>query len=141
MLTELSLIIVSYLGIFIGSYLYKVAGQEVVDNKEEIFYFQQILGMAAYVCFAVFLPVPIAEKLIAAALVATLGYFMEDHYPLAGLMVGINPTFLVSSLVFLYGFPHGSLLHTRSFPSVLKKTYMFLLLGIIGLIIKEFFFI
>ncbi|HME86915.1 MAG TPA: hypothetical protein VKE88_00720 [Candidatus Nanoarchaeia archaeon] len=141
MLTELSILIVSYIGIFVGSYLYSVAGQEVIDNKKEIYFFQQLLGIGIAISFLMMLPTTTANKLIAAALLATIVYFTEEYYPLTGLLVGLNPTFLVSSLVFLYGFPRGSLLHNRAYKNVFKKTYLFLILGVLGLILRKFLFI
>ena len=148
MITELLALIASYSGIFIGKYLSKAAKEEVEAGRKNLQILKISLSVIIFLLFLVMTPFSLLFKITLYALIIILVIiwrrFREktskpasDLY-VFGVLFGLNPTFLMSVLIFLYGFPSGSLIK-GSYVKVLKKTWIYLLLGVVALIVRNYF--
>ncbi len=138
MLTELIVLLISYLGVFVGFGLSKIAKEEVVPGKKNLVIFSRVLFLI--ILFAAFYNSPLSllyQRLIIIMTIAVLYYF-KSYYGVLGILFSVNPNFIVSSLIFLYGFPEGSLMHKENISSITKKTIGFLIFGLIGLLLRNY---
>lgn len=136
MITELISLIVSYLGIFIGKLLSKIAKEEIIPGKKNLEVFQTMLFTLILVLFFNLIKMNLTSKIIIAIVLVVIELIFRNQNALVGLLLGLEPTFLMSATVFLYGFPTGSLMHKDNYAKIFKKTVIFLIFGLIGLIIK-----
>lgn len=154
MLTELFLIIVSYLGVFIGYGLSKIAKEEVKYGIKNIKIVEFILRVALIISFVYFAPISSISKIVTLIIfiltticIAPRNFstsfskrdIYHDNYVPMAILLGVYPSFTLASLVFLYGFPVGSLMNKESYKSLLRKTCLFLVVGIIAVLIRSSF--
>ncbi len=137
MIAELLALIVSYSGIFVGKYLSKIAKEEVEDGRKNLAYLSWILRLSVIIIFLASNNISLSYKILALSLMILAEYIIKDNYSWLGILFGLNPDFLTSSLIFLYGFPKGSLMK-GSYAKILKKTWIYLLLGLILLLLTNF---
>lgn len=137
MITEILALIVSYLGIFCGIGLKKIAKNEVIAGKKNLMLLQLILFAIIIVLFFYFVQLSILYKVIAALVLMLLIYLTKNNYAVLGVIFGFEPSLLMSIFILLYGFPTGSLMK-ENYLQTLKKTWIYLLLGLVFLIIKTY---
>ena len=148
MIIEVLALIVSYFGIFIGKYLSKAAKEEVEDGRKNLQILKISLSIVIFFLFLILAPFSLLSKIILYALIISLvivwrRFRMKTSKPASdlyafGILFGLNPTFLMSVLIFIYGFPAGSLMKENYF-KILKKTWIYLLLGVAALIVRNYF--
>ncbi|MBN2421148.1 hypothetical protein JXB27_02620 [Candidatus Woesearchaeota archaeon] len=138
MFNEVTAILVAYLGVFIGLLLSKIAKEEVSAGKQNLINLEHLLRLLIIIVFFVMLPTTIVNKFVVAVILFVLAMFVKKNYYLFGLMLGMNPNFIMSSLVLIYGFPFGSLMHNHKYSGILKKTWQFLLFALIGIAVRGF---
>jgi len=137
MLNEVLSILIAYLGVFVGLGLSRIAKEEVLAGKKNLIVLEHTMRLLIIVLFFLTLDVLWIERLVIFIALFVIAMFLKNNYYLFGLMLGMNPTFLMSSLVFIYGFPLGSLLHKKTAKSLFKKTALFILFGLIGLFVNS----
>lgn len=131
-------IFVAYLGVFVGLFLSKIAKEEVSVGKQNLVNLEHLMRLLIIVVFFVILPTTIVNKFVIAVILFVIAMFVKKNYYLFGLMLGMNPDFVMSSLILIYGFPYGSLMHKHSYLGILKKTWPFLLFALIGFAVRGF---
>lgn len=139
MITELIALIIVYLGVFIGFKLSRIAREEIKPGKNYLITLQYILLFAALLWF--FFSGSAAElkyKIVIAVVLVAVHLLLKNDYIVLGLVFGFKPDFLMSALVFLYGFPAGSLLYKENYFGVLKKTIVFVVFAVIGFLLKNY---
>lgn len=140
MLNETIILIIAYFGVFIGKYLYVVAEEEVKVGKRNLVIFQNIMFIFALVWFLflmrenLLLAIPIVLGLL------ILGDMLKNFYVILGFLLGIDFNFVLSVLIFICGLPTGSLMMNKDATHVFRKTWLFLLFGLLGLIASKFLF-
>lgn len=148
MIQAILALIVSYLGLSVGKYLSKAAKEEIETGKDNLLIFQKLLAFLILILFFFTAELPIKmfpfEKLwifffdlMALLILLAVVIFIEYDYAVFGVLFGLNPTFLMSILIFLYGFPAGSLMK-GNYVKIFKKTWIYLALGLIFLIIRNY---
>jgi len=134
--------LISFLGIIIGIYLRKIAREEIKYGLYGPGYF---LWMRRIILFLILLlPLLFVDNLIyvlvGSVVGVVLGLFFGDYFFLGISMVtsfllNTNLFFLISSLVFIYGFPFGSSIKTRK-TKIVGISFIFYLIPFILLFIK-----
>lgn len=138
MFNEILAIIAAYLGVFIGLILAKISKEEVSAGKQNLINLEHLMRLLIIVVFFVILQTTIVNKFVIAVILFVIAMFVKKNYYLFGLMLGMNPDFVMSSLILIYGFPFGSLLHKHNYSGILKKTWLFLLFALIGLFVRPY---
>src|SRR3989338_4685393 len=118
MLVEL----ISLLGLLIGVIIARSAKEELLPGRRYFILFRAILLLLLIiVLLSNFSLIPFAVGLL-------VGFIVRKEYLYFGLL---TPSSLVSSLIFMYGFPYGTLKQDRKFSLLLD-----VMLFIIGLLIN-----
>lgn len=138
MLIEIISLVVSYLGVFIGLGLSRIAKEEIVPGIKNLNILKKVIFGIALIWFFAFVDMNILYKLIAAALFVILDRYSRTDYPILGLIFGLQPSFVTAVIVFLYGFPTGSLMFKSNPKEVFIKTYIYLIFGAIGFALSKF---
>lgn len=136
MLIEVLALVISYCGIFVGYGLSKVAPEEVKASIKNLISVQNILFFIALAWFFFIVEFSILGKVIVAIILIALETFLQRRYALLGIMFGLSPDFITSSIVFLYGLPAGSLLYKKTVTDILKENNLYVLFGVAALIVK-----
>ncbi len=133
---EISALIISYFGVFTGAALGKIAKQEVIHGKKYLSILQHFLIFAVFFWFFTsHTTSELSTKILIAFALVAVYLITKNNYLVLGIVFGIKPDFVMGSLIFLYGFPAGSLMCGESFPDMIKKTVAYLAAGFITLII------
>lgn len=140
MIIEILGLIISWLGVFVGFGLKKIAKEEIEPGKKNLSLLQAILFVLILIWFFYAVNVSILYKVVIAVILAVIIYLTKNNYAILGIMFGLNPDLVLSSLIFLYGFPTGSLMK-ENYVKIAKKTLIYLVLGIIALLIRNYFLI
>ena len=140
MINEILALIVSYLGVFVGVGLKQIAKKEVETGKKNLILIQFILFVLTIILFFYLIKTNIWYKLSAAIVLMIIIYITKNNYAVLGAIFGLEPSFLISMLIFLYGFPTGSLTKDNYIKTA-KKTWIYLVLGVICLIIRKYLLI
>ena len=130
MFTEILALLVSFSGVFIGRLLKDIAKEEVKEGKSNIALLQSIIFIITLVWFFYSVPGSIIYKAGLAVLFIIIIYLLKNNYAILGIMFGLLPNFGLSSLIFLYGFPTGSLMN-GSYKELSKKTAVYLVLAVV----------
>ncbi|MEK6886286.1 MAG: hypothetical protein AABW88_00475 [Nanoarchaeota archaeon] len=149
MIIEIIALLVSYSGVFIGKYLSNAAKEEVKDGKNYLLVFKKSLAflILSYFFFLMEWPIkmfPLENMfllfydLFTFFVILMVLMFLDYDYAIFGVLFGLNPAFLMAFLIFIYGFPTGSLMKDNYF-KILEKTWIYVLLGLIFLIIGNTF--
>ncbi len=143
MFTEILALIVSYLGVFVGYGLSNIAKEEVKHGQDNLLKLQKLIGVlaAVWIFYSNFPFTNIIIPLVSVLSLISLFYIPKYNYATLGLLFGVNPDFVTSGLLFIYGFPTGSLMFRDDYFKIIKKTWLYLLLGVIGLLIRNYFLI
>ena len=141
MLIEIIALLISYLGVFVGFKLSEIAKEEIVPGKKNLVILLNGLYILALLWFFYSVPVTLLYKIILAVVLVVVYLLFKKNYSVLGLMFGLNPDFLMASLIFLYGFPAGSLMLKENYVSIIKKTIVYVVFGAIGLIVRNYFII
>lgn len=136
MIIETISLIISYLGIFVGKLLSKIAKEEIIPGKKNLELFQTILFTLILVLFFNLVKMNMTAKIIIAAVLVAIELLFRNENALVGLMLGLEPTFLMCAAAFLYGFPTGSLMHRDNYVRIFRKTVIYLIFGLIGLLTR-----
>jgi hypothetical protein len=135
---ELFALILSYSGIFAGYFIGKAAKEEVAIGKKNLKILELVLRLIILIVFFVIVDFNIVIKISILVLIILVELILKNTYIWLGIIFGLNPVFLMSSLIFLHGFPKGSLMYKEKLLEVVKKTYLFLVFAIIGFLIKKY---
>lgn len=138
MLVELFALLISYLGVFAGYALSRVAKKEVASGKKFLGFLQNILFLSVLIWFFSSINISILYRIVLAIVFVLLQIAFKNDYVVLGLVFGLQPTFITSILIFLYGFPKGSLLYKEKLSSIVKKTLIYIVVGIIGLLLRKY---
>lgn len=137
MLTGLIVIIISYCGLFIGREIGKFTKEEVAFGKKNLALLQSVLFVLILIWFFYAVQLSVVYKILVALFLAVVVYGFKNNYALLGIMVGLNPGYVLSSLVFLYGFPSGSLMK-GSRKEIFRKTWIYFVFALIAYAIKNY---
>ena len=138
MFTELLALLVSYSGVFIGRLLKDIAKEEVRDGKKNLSLLQSILFILTLILFFYSVSGSALYRIGLAILFAVIIYLLKNNYAILGIMFGLLPNTVLSVLIFLYGFPTGSLMG-GSHKDVFKKTTIYLVLAVVTYIVTLLF--
>ena len=146
MYTEVIALIVSYLGVFIGYGLSKIAKEEVKEGQDNLFYLQIMTSflIVAWMFYNIFpekQPIVIIDAIITLLVLFFVFLIPKYNYALLGIIFGLNPGFVLGSLIFLYGFPTGSLMYKDNYKKILMKTWPYLVLGLVALLVRNYLLI
>ena len=130
MFTEILALLISFSGVFIGRLLKDIAKEEVKEGKSNLTLLQSIIFIIILVWFFYSIQVSILYKIALAILFVVIIYLLKNNYAILGVMFGLLPNFGLSTLIFLYGFPTGSLM-SESHKEVFKKTAVYLVLAVV----------
>ena len=130
MLTEILALLVSYSGVFAGRFLKDIAKEEVREGKRNIAFLQSLIFIITLMWFFYSISGSILYRTGLALLFIVIIYLLKNNYAILGIMFGLLPSFGFSTLVFLYGFPTGSLM-SESHKEVFKKTGIYVVLAVI----------
>jgi hypothetical protein len=139
MLLSFFALLICYLGLVAGFFVGKATKEEVKVGKKNLKLLEWILRLTFVVIFFITFDANILIKftILGAILIIELGF--RNNHAWIGMLCGLNPSLLLGSAIFLHGFPEGSLIEGK-FLNFVKKTWTFLLFGILALIIRNYFF-
>lgn len=145
--------IIAFSGLFVGAYLARATKEEMPTASRYLPWMQKILVIAIVAFFLNILPVNLIIKVLIYALliVSLLKTPLTNMYFLIGfiffMLANSDHLFTISTLVFLYGFPTGSLFIINKklkrfevIKEVFLKYWLFLVISI-GLQLAYSFFI
>lgn len=121
--------LVAFSGVLVGAFLAMTAREEMPTGRKYFPIFQKVLLIAIAAVLLNHFSAPLIVKfaVYAALVLVLIGKHMLNFYPLlavAFFILGQNSRelFMVSALVFLYGFPAGSMYFVRNRRASLLKT-------------------
>jgi hypothetical protein len=138
MLIEVSALIISWLGVFVGHSLSRIAKEEVKYGEKNLKFLGAALSLAIYLIFFFSVDLPLIHYIVVALIVIFLDCILKEEYAAFGLMFGLMPDFLMSSIIFIHGFSTGSLMHKDNYKKIVKKTWLYLVLGLAALIARNY---
>jgi hypothetical protein len=135
MLIELISLIVSYLGVFAGYGLSKIAKEEVSAGERNLLILKRFILIAILIGFFFGTKISLIA-IIAFGIIILLGLYLRQDYAALGIVFGLHTDFVMSSLIFLYGFPKGSLLHKEIPLHIFYRTLSYIIFGFIVLLLR-----
>jgi len=141
MLIEIIALIISYFGVFVGFELSKIAKEEVIAGKKNLASLEWALRLFILIMFFALTDFGLLSFVLIMVLIVIIESIFKDNYSWLGLLFGLNPDFLIGSLIFVYGLPRGSLMLEKSYLSILKKTIVFVIIGVIVLFVRKYLLI
>lgn len=134
--------IVSYLGVFVGKCLSDIAKEEVKDGSYNLFYLQATISalIAGWMFYNIFPEkeiIVIIDAIVGLAALFFIFLIPKYNYAFLGMIFALYPGFITSSLIFLYGFPAGSLMYKDSYIKILKKTWLYFAFAAAGFLIRS----
>ncbi len=138
------ILVITYLGLAAGIILSYIAKEEIMIGRKYLKLLQKILLSLVVLFVFYFLNINIILVIIISVVILLLLLFIKNihqqyMYALLGLFYwisskNINAFIIISSLIFLYGFPTGSLLikvEKKSIAQILMTTFYYLVIGLI----------
>jgi hypothetical protein len=138
MFSEILTIIIAYLGIFVGLMLSKIASEEVAAGKKNLIELEHVVRLLVLIGFFLLINTTLVNKIILFFVVFVVAFFVQKNYYVFGFILGLNPDLIMSSLIFIYGFPRGSLMQGKTYSQVFKKTWLFLVMALLGILVRNF---
>ncbi len=135
MLSEILAFIVVYLGFFVGYYLSRIAKEEVAVGRRNLIIFQKTISFVILVWFLANSTISLLFKLILTAIFIINEIAIRNDYLLPGIVFGIMPDYALSSLIFIYGLPTGSLLMKDKIKMIFRKTIWFVVFVVLVAIV------
>lgn len=116
-LQGLSIILACFLSLYLGIFTAILAEEELKDALKYLRVFQNLLvALAIYILSYHYIKLyAIIISLIVLLVMFNFKSIRRDLwiYPILGIAVGINPSLIMVTLAFLYGFPSGSILYEK----------------------------
>ncbi len=116
-LQSIIIILACFLSIYLGIFTAIMAEEELKDALKYLRVFQNlILTLVSYVLFYPYIKLyAIIVSLIILLIMFNFKSIKRDLwiYPILGIIMGVNSSIMMISLVFLYGFPSGSILYEK----------------------------
>ena len=116
-LQGISVIIACFLSVYLGIFTAILAEEELKDALKYLRVFQNLLiTLTSYVLFYPY--IKLYAILVSIAVLLVMFNFKSIRrdlwiYPILGIVIGVNSSIMMVTLVFLYGFPSGSILYEK----------------------------